>query len=981
MKIPKVIVLLFVWGINLFGFSLAGQSMAYHHYDSRDGLANDAVFAIYQDKRGFMWFGTQNGLSRFNGVNFMNIGSAEGLGGAVVTAITEVGEDIYAGEKISGRIYRVRNNKTLPIQIPDGILVHNILASHAGALYGITSHTLWSFQDSVLSTHGSIYPEEQSLLEVSFLSSSKKNLLLGGDPMISLNSEGKTKAFHPALKEDIACIYRHSDGTLWLGGVGEVYKVDTNNNVTRLRNGIAPTGRVDHIAVDGESRLWIAIHGSLYYYRNQQFVKANTYTGLEKMDVSDLFVDRSGSLWIGTLGKGIYHIPVSNFTNYTLEETAQNQGVKAISRKSNGEIILGSDWDLYTFEPFSQSLEHLDFSRQGSYIVSFRQNENGKLFITCFNPSEERGSNSWNEELEAFLITGRTVAFKDSGEVIMGGWDSQVAHGFTDQIANYQYYPWTDKLAQTFSREARIEVIHNDSLDQMWIGTTLGLRAIRGDSIVFNPTPSRVGKEASEILNSRIFDFQITDHCFWLATQKGLIYRNRKGEWIPYKEKASPGKQRCTSLTLDATGNLWVGTAMGLYTIGDREVRHYGLRSGMLSQEIQCVYFDEVENWLWVGTTRGCSVLDLNKSWPDTMEQPLYITSVDLADSVLHYPENVVLNYEQNTIKINFLALDLIDSRRVEYRYRLLGGKSQWHITYNRQIEYSDLAPGYYTFAVQARSSGQGWGKEQQLSFQIVPAWWQTRWFGGLAILVFLLLVIGGMRWRISRVEAKEAEKRASLERVNHLEHQALSAMMNPHFIFNALGSIQQYMFEHGPEKANNYLARFAKLVRRNMSGAGKTLIPLEEEVERLQLYLGLEKLRFEERLTYHLEVDDQLDSVTVMIPPMVIQPYVENALWHGLMPKKEGGTLWIEFKSAGGFIYVSIKDNGVGMEASKKVLKVGHVSRGMTLTEERLLHLSHRYKQQLKINIRELRNEQGEIAGTQVELYLPLIGAETNEG
>ncbi|HCQ16299.1 MAG TPA: hypothetical protein DIU20_08560, partial [Cryomorphaceae bacterium] len=513
-----------------------------------------------------------------------------------------------------------------------------------------------------------------------------------------------------------------------------------------------------------------------------------------------------------------------------------------------------------------------------------------------------------------------------------------------------------------------------------WVGTTLGLRGICGDSVCFNPTPARVGKEASGILNVRIFAMQLAGDRFWLATQQGLIYRDSAGKWHPYKSEAGPGKQRCTSLALDGSGNLWVGTAQGLYVINQQEVRHYGLQSGMLSPDVLSLYYDKPENHLWAGTARGCSVLDLNSSLPEGRENPLYITSVNLADSVLHYPERIVLEHEQNTVKVNFIALDLIDPGGVEYRYRLQGGKSEWHTTQNRQIEYSDLAPGSYTFTVQARSRGQGWGEKQELHLQIIPAWWQTHWFIGAGLSVAIVLIIGAMKWQTSRIRRKEAEKRATLERVNHLEQQALSAMMNPHFIFNALGSIQHYMFEHGPEKANNYLARFAKLVRKNMQGAGKTLISLEEEVERLQLYLGLEKLRFEDRLTYSLKVDDALDPKAVMIPSMVIQPYVENALWHGLMPRKEGGSLWIRFSKRERYVYISIEDNGVGLEASKKELKVGHVSQGMKLTEERLAHLSHRYKQSLKVSVRELRNEQDEVSGTQVELYLPLILARDNE-
>jgi LytS/YehU family sensor histidine kinase len=197
----------------------------------------------------------------------------------------------------------------------------------------------------------------------------------------------------------------------------------------------------------------------------------------------------------------------------------------------------------------------------------------------------------------------------------------------------------------------------------------------------------------------------------------------------------------------------------------------------------------------------------------------------------------------------------------------------------------------------------------------------------------------------MKRVKSKAAEQIKVQKSISDLKHQALSASLNPHFIFNALNSIQYYFNEHSKEEANKYLVNFSRLIRMNLDSAGNTFIPLSREIERLKLYMEYEKLRFEDKMNYRINIDEKINSERLEIPNMILQPFVENSIWHGLLNKKGEGVIDINISKRDKIISmlnypvieIEIIDNGIGLLESKKLKQSKHISKGISMIKERL--------------------------------------------
>jgi hypothetical protein len=328
---------------------------------------------------------------------------------------------------------------------------------------------------------------------------------------------------------------------------------------------------------------------------------------------------------------------------------------------------------------------------------------------------------------------------------------------------------------------------------------------------------------------------------------------------------------------------------------------------------------------------------------------------------------NFILEPNSRNITLNYSAIDF-KNRRITYRYRLKPDEN-WSETKNRRLELSSLEPGKYTFEVSAKSQDSQWSEPARINFILEKHFWQTWWF------LLLMLAIGAyllyfIAVRITkRQKNKEQEQLLLKNKILMLEQQALQAMMNPHFVFNVMNSIQHYINTQNTSSANKVLTGFAKLIRKNLEICTKSYINLAEEIDYLNLYLSLEKNRFGEKFIYHISIDDEIDREETLVPSMLLQPYIENAIWHGIMPLEEGGKLDIIIDQKDEeYLWIKIVDNGVGIRNSLANKHSAHVSKGMTLTQERINLLNKIAAKPIQLFV-----EQNGEKGTTVTILAPL--------
>lgn len=240
-------------------------------------------------------------------------------------------------------------------------------------------------------------------------------------------------------------------------------------------------------------------------------------------------------------------------------------------------------------------------------------------------------------------------------------------------------------------------------------------------------------------------------------------------------------------------------------------------------------------------------------------------------------------------------------------------------------------------------------------------------WIITLAVLIILISVGAVLIWYFLREKKRKKEELIIQNKITTLEQKALHAMMNPHFVFNVMNSIQHFVNQADLKAANQVLSVFAKLARKHLEICMNSTISVQEELVYLKLYLDLEKIRFLDKMNYDISIDKDIDTDEIIIPSMLIQPFLENAIWHGIMPKHEGGHISIKFDVDDSDLLVKITDDGVGILNSEKLKKTRHVSRGMALIRERIGLLNRLSKREISINQRQTGD-----FGTEIMIRIP---------
>jgi LytS/YehU family sensor histidine kinase len=319
------------------------------------------------------------------------------------------------------------------------------------------------------------------------------------------------------------------------------------------------------------------------------------------------------------------------------------------------------------------------------------------------------------------------------------------------------------------------------------------------------------------------------------------------------------------------------------------------------------------------------------------------------------------------------VGITIQSPKKVKYQYILEGLESEWNSLTNRtEASYSNLPHGNFTFRVKAMNGDGYWSKEFTYPFRIRPPWWHTWWAYTLFAAASLGFVYALFRYRLDQVRRENEIKHKTAA----LEMQVLRAQMNPHFIFNSLNAINLFILENNKLQASEYLAKFSRLVRLILTNSREAFIPLEQEMDALNLYLELESLRLEHKFTYSVAIANEINAAEIKIPPLIIQPYVENAIWHGLMNKKDAGRLRVELYLENEDLFCKITDNGIGRARAaeyKSKFTSERKSMGMRITADRIAMLTNENDNTTYLDIKDLIEADGSPGGTEVTLKIPV--------
>ncbi|MFZ4562443.1 MAG: histidine kinase [Bacteroidales bacterium] len=451
----------------------------------------------------------------------------------------------------------------------------------------------------------------------------------------------------------------------------------------------------------------------------------------------------------------------------------------------------------------------------------------------------------------------------------------------------------------------------------------------------------------------------------------------------------------------DRQSNLFIGTTEGLNLVdlkelnakGKARVRFFSRESGYVDPTAEFSVVDSTGN-PWIASEKQLFRLNRKLLFDYTSHVAnLLLTGVEInqvplsqvegftADPWFGSPtEKLKLTHDQNNVMFYFDAVNYLDANQQRFRHRLLPVNKQWsEFSSDRKAFFPMLHPGHYTFEIESYSTIDN-SQISHLSyvFVILPPFYATWWFILLVSIILAGILVSVWIFRVGQIRKQEKLKASIQLELNNMEMKALKAQMNPHFIFNALNSIQSYILTNNVDKALYYLSMFSKLVRKTLENATKEFVPLGEELEFLNFYIELEKMRFEGQFTNIMECDEDLPLDTTMIPPMIVQPFVENAIKHGLLKLKVAGVLRILVTKVNENQYrVIIEDNGIGRMRAGELRKnegLIHNSKGLDITNTRIRLLNENGKTgNFSIKMVDLLDAEGHAAGTRVEVNLPL--------
>ena len=984
-----------------FHFSYS-QSYHFKNYSAEDGLPFVQVYDIFQDSKGNLWTGGYGGLSRFDGKSFTNYAPKNGLANHWVTSITEDKDgNIWIGtitglSRFDGRNFttftkehgltgdRITSldcdrNGILWISTTEGITVYDghrfskfgkkngLISENIHRVHADRNGNIWVSSDSGVSkiTFPQRTPQDAGFDNFSIMNRMLDSVITtitedGNGNLWFSNGNGLVKydgavfsPIHPFPDQSGNRVQSLAKGDkaeeIWIGTPHGLVKFSGDRMVSDYRVSDSKNGNnIASLLKDSEGNLWLGTSNGLYRFRDPSFTTFSDKDGLINPFVFPVFRDRKQNLWVGTFENGFYRYDNKSFQNFSQKDGLAGNKMFSGMQDRDGNILMGSDKGLTVYDGHSfRNFLGRNAGLHGDSVTAMLQDRKGRIWL-----GGNRGGSIWNG----------------------------------NRFRNFDLPTGTDN--------ADIWYLFEDHQGFIWMGTYLG-GLFRYDPKKDMGSPEKALEDMTAQLNlsSRTFLSVCEDTAglLYLGSFEGLyIYNPVSGSVTTVNEKDGLSCDLIYVMAFDSAGDyLYIGTNQGINRFdarafretGEKIITQFGIEEGFSSLETNSNgIWRDADGTFWFGTVNGLIHFNPALSHYNIAEATTSIQTIRIFYSDTALADHARLPYYLNTLSFEYIGICLTNPEKVRYRYMLKGLDKTWSPeTRETSARYPNLQPGTYTFMVMACNNEGIWNKEPvTFSFIITPPLWKTWWFRISFISLLVVLVSALVRMRINAVRKKESERLSREIEMAKNELKALRAQMDPHFIFNSLSSIQGYILSKDEESALRYLNKFAKLMRKILSNSEKTSLSLREEIETLSLYLELEKLRWDNRFTYTVEVDPVIDSDETSIPTMLIQPFVENAVIHGVIPRQDDqGKITISIRQTGAHLHCTISDNGIGRKRSRELRSESsrnmHESMGMKITTERLQVLNRMHGSSLDVTVTDLEDGKGQPSGTRVEIFIPV--------
>jgi ligand-binding sensor domain-containing protein len=923
------------------------QHSGYKAFTTENGLPSNHVYQCVEDDHGFLWVATDAGLARFDGKHFQVFTKEHGLPDNEVLQVIK--------EK-NGRIW-ASCFKQLPVYFDEE---HNrfftpVIGDTLNATIATLSGSIFALPDSGMSYYderGSFIFMNAKLVAHSYHLIAK---YLPGGTLISMvltrSGIGRFVQINGGKKTDSFPIFKTSNATM----PGQLRIVSNNNKVyvySSVLKQVIVFSQIETEPLRFKMAVIPDIEPSFYIYARDDYFfllsnsgKVNVFDGKTDRPVQSIsgnylpngyYKDRSGNYWIGSIDHGLLFFRREDFRNLVPRDFPHANFI-SITKKDNkllagnyyGEVaeIDGSNITVHKVVRKAPSRQR-KIIPVGKDIYTF--SEDGIFLNYRFQIKYSSAQRMYPAKTALLYNDSTIIVGTPSGVAILNTRSSKL-------VRNIRY--------------KRLTSLAKLNEDTIYFGSNDGLHRFYLRKESFEPL-----EHLHPFLKDRVDAVHITgDRLVWMANSGsglGILKNNRLIARITMQDGLI--SNNCRSLAGGRKGQMWVGTTQGIsiihYSLKNDslhyKVQNLSVNDGLSSNEVNEMLYDR--DSIYATTGNGISVIPA-----DVQIRPFHIPvkliriSIDQQDTVIS--NQYKLGQGNHSIDMQFAAIEL-GGHFKNYQYRL-NEDSSWTSFSGSNLT---IQPGSGSHRLQVRAldvNGSAGTDILVIHFSIATQFWKTIWFWVLVVaLVQLLVWYLVTRWQKNRKE-KKIEHEMAIMRTASLEQQAFTSLMNPHFIFNALNSVQHYINVQDRKNANRYLSDFASLIRKNFEASQQSFIPLEQELDNILIYLRLEQMRFSDRFEYRIDVDEKLDVEDWMVPTMMLQPLLENAVLHGIMPSSVHGILLIDIGLEQTSLVISITDNGIGIKNSLALKQeTMHNSHGMELIRKRVAALGQLSSERVSI-------------------------------
>lgn len=951
-----------------FSHAVTAQDYNYLHYDLKDGLNGLTVYTETQDKDGFMWFGTDGGLTRFDGTHFRNFTTSDGLPDNEVLKL-------YVDSK--GRLWIISFSHVICFY-KDG-KIHSPKNDSLLAKIQLSSEPV----DIIEDRYGNIVLLENAVIHI--IDNRGKVITYNdfkGSKFYAINAginDNKNVVISAILYKD----HFNGWGRLKLNERLEIEAYDTvsmnNRFISRLsilyRPGVSAYRILDKIYVATQrnktsSSINVPDHFNGFSWLCDSLFTLNAddtvyLYNTRQARISDKFFmgkttnccyrDSEGSYWFGTTGYGIYRLASNAIRNYSL--VSENSPLSVYSLYKN---------DAYLFAGTNKSL-------------LWRSGHDNKLFPTTVASGVGSARITGIVENEHNIIVG-----SPDGLSYFDNHHQQTIEAFVSVKNIYRY---TDTiLVSTNWGVFKMSIQQPRISDMLWnkratcayrfdglnyVGALDGLYSVDD-----NKSVSFLGKKDS-LLSSRVSAMTNSGDTLWIATYGNGIIAYHNGKVVEHiSEVDGLTSNSCRALYWD-NGNLWVGTDRGLNCIkpknGYYTITKYSSKDGLNCDIINCLLV--ARDTVYLGTPYG--IIYFNPS--EINNASISVLRVNSIRSKLNTwapnSENLILSPTDNSLRVDYSCISFKSQGDVHYYYRITGLDSNWKTTKENILDYASFPSGTYTLELYGINAFGVKSNVARLHITVEKPFYFETWFIVLVVALLIAVIWFGLNRRIKKIMQQESEKTTLQKEISDLEQLALRSQMNPHFIFNCLNSIQQYVFDKNVIDANRFISEFSSLIRQTLDLSSRKLITLEEEIKYLETYIKLEQARFENSFEYEILLGEGLHPDQLYLPSLLLQPFVENSIRHGIRNlKTTNGKILITFSAEAGYLVCIIEDNGVGRKISGQLKRLGsgdHDSKGMSLVQQRIDALNAGNVQKIVITIEDVYPLEIN-TGTRITVHFP---------